>query len=174
MKVYMETGCLRQPPANRCLSLFYLLLSSFYPLVTGVVTGISRHFSDDGCGTIFKTFPVDLIFNRSAAVPGAWQMEDSRRLPPATLRLYGNQALEGICHVSNWLIQQRSVEWSFVTFHFCFTNFHCNEFESQSESIFNRPLFPLKLGLVNKLLSIEILIVTLTILSILFSVSGQS
>ena len=40
MKIYMETGCLRQPPANHCLSLFYLSLSSLYPLVTGIVTGI--------------------------------------------------------------------------------------------------------------------------------------
>ena len=53
MKLYMETGCLRQPPANHCLPLFYHSLSSFYPLVTGIVTGILRHISHDGCGTMF-------------------------------------------------------------------------------------------------------------------------
>ena len=47
MKIYMETGCLRQPPANHCLSLFCLSLSSLYPLVTGIVTGILRHFSHE-------------------------------------------------------------------------------------------------------------------------------
>ena len=43
-------------------------------LVTGIVPGILRHLSHDGCDKIFKT------------VPGAWQMEDGRRLPLATLR----------------------------------------------------------------------------------------
>ena len=43
----METGCLRQPPANHCLLLFYVSLSSFYPLVTGIVTRILRHFSHE-------------------------------------------------------------------------------------------------------------------------------
>ena len=72
MKVYMETGCLRQPPANQCIPLFYLSLSSIYPLVTGIVTGILRHFSHDGCGTIFKTFPFKSFDS------GTWDMADGR------------------------------------------------------------------------------------------------
>ena len=82
MKFYIETGCLQQPPANHCLPLFYLSSFSFYPLVTGIVTGILRRFSHDGCGTIFRRFHL----NRFTAVPRAWQMEDCRRLPSATLR----------------------------------------------------------------------------------------
>ena len=72
MKPYMETGCLRQPPVNHFLSLFYLSFSSFYPLVTGIVTGILRHFCHDGCGTISKTFPFKSFDS------GTWDMADGR------------------------------------------------------------------------------------------------
>ena len=34
-----------------------------------------------------------LLFESTAAVPGAWKIENGGKLPPPALRLYGNQAL---------------------------------------------------------------------------------
>ena len=51
-------------------------------LVTSIITGILRHFSHNGCGTIFRRFHLNL----STAVPGVWQRVEGKRLLPATLR----------------------------------------------------------------------------------------
>ena len=80
MKVYIEKGCLQQLPANHCLSLFYLSLSSLYHII-----------SISSATIVAAQYLRRFHLNRSTAVPGARQMEDGKiRLPPATLRLYGN------------------------------------------------------------------------------------
>ena len=92
-----EAQSLMQPrtsrPFNRkrrsiVAGIFPKRLAPSHHVVTGSVTGILRLFWHDNCGTRIRGFHL----NHSTAIPGAWHMEDGRKLPPAALRLYGNHS----------------------------------------------------------------------------------